>query len=45
MGDAARILAERAGARAPIRIESVLRDESGTLGGRLVLVPDSADAV
>lgn len=40
MGDAARVLAERSEGRAPVRIESVLRDASGDLGGRLVLVPD-----
>jgi hypothetical protein len=41
MGDAHRVLAERAEGRAPVRIESVLRDASGDLGGRLVLVPDA----
>jgi len=41
MGDAVRALSERAESRARIRIESVLRDESGELSGRLVLVPDA----
>ncbi|MGH0037096.1 MAG: chemotaxis protein CheC [Myxococcota bacterium] len=41
MGNADRVLAERAAARSPLCVESVLHDENGRLGGRLVLVPEA----